>query len=75
MTPQRPPFAPEPIRRPWSFIPFPILGPGCCGCGFVATAVLAVASIGGGLALHDGAPEAAAGTGAGSAIVQEVDGR
>ncbi|GEM_PF-5695497 len=67
---QRPPFAPEPPRRMRGVIPFPIIGPGCCGCGFVATAILAVASIGGGLALHDAAPEASAP----SVVVQEADG-
>lgn len=65
---QHPPFAPQPSRPPRGVIPFPIIGPGCCGCGFVATALIAVAALGGGLALQDPAPEA---SGPGSSVVQE----
>lgn len=47
-----------PPRRAGGFIPFPIIGPGCCGCGFVATALLVAAGLGVG-ALLPGADTAA----------------
>lgn len=64
---QMPPFGPEPPRPPRRVFPVPIILPGCCGCGFISLALIAVTTLGGGLVLHDPAPHAAA---TGTAVVR-----
>ncbi|WP_422116401.1 hypothetical protein [Brachybacterium sp. UNK5269] len=70
----QPQYGPRPRRR--GFIPFPIIGPGCCGCGGVFVTGLAVLGAVGSLLFlgEPSAPEAVP-AGPSTSVVQELPGQ
>lgn len=69
-----PRFAPEQRRRRSGVLPFPIILPGCCGCGVVGTIAVVVVSVGLGLWAHDAEPQPAD-VDTGASVVHESIGR
>ncbi|PZO60815.1 MAG: hypothetical protein DI635_15170 [Pseudoxanthomonas suwonensis] len=64
------PYPRRPRRR--GFFPFPIILPGCCGCGGVATfALIVVGAMTAMFGLGEPAPEAQP-SGTGTSVVQEI---